>query len=155
MNDVEERFGSTFGGLTWTTGGRTITTTDVLNFAGVSGDFAQLHVNDTFASSTIYGTTIAHGLLTLVVTTTLTSAVRTFPARASYGYERLRFVRPVFPGDTLSARVTVGEYRPRADGQGLVEMAYETVNQHGKTVMVCKHLLLGHPDEVFLEGVPE
>jgi acyl dehydratase len=142
MTETAEHFRATYAGDTRTTAGRTLTTADILNFAGVSGDFAPLHVDEEFARTTPYGGTIAHGLLTLVVTTTLASAVRPFPAIASYGYERLRFVAPVRPGDTVRVRVTTGELTPRAGSTATVGLGYETVNQRGETVLACTHLVL-------------
>lgn len=148
-SELSVRFRKAYEGVSWETAGRTITTADILNFAGVSGDFARLHVDEEFAKSTVFGRTVAHGLLTLIVTTTLAAAVRAFPARASYGYEGLRFVAPVFPGDTVTARVTVGGYEPKADGNGLVGLYYETSNQHGRIVMVCTHVVLVNLEDVF------
>jgi acyl dehydratase len=144
-----ERFQQTYENTRWTTKGRTITTTDILGFAGVSGDFAELHVNEEFARATSYGHTIAHGLLTLTITTTLASSLHVIPGRASYGYDRIRFVAPVLPGDTLSVVVTVGGYRQRPDGLGTVALSYETVNQRQETVMVCSHVLLISLEDVF------
>jgi acyl dehydratase len=142
MAELADQFEAAYSGQTRESLGRTITTADILSFAGVSGDFAQLHVNREFARTTEYERPIAHGLLTLVVSTTLASAARPFRALASYGYERVRFVAPVFPGDTLAVRVTVGAVSARDGGRGTVAVDYETVNQDGTTVMVCTHLLL-------------
>jgi len=142
MIETAKHFRETYAGDTRTSAGRTITTADIVNFAGVSGDFAQLHVDEEFARTTPYGGTIAHGLLTLVITTTLASAVRPFPAIASYGYDRLRFVAPVRPGDTLTVRVSTGELTLRDGGRATVALHYDTVNQRGETVLACTHLVL-------------
>jgi acyl dehydratase len=62
----------------------------------------------------------------------------------SYGYDRLRFVRPVFLNDTIRARVTIKEMREDAKrpAHGIVVEALEVVNQRGETVLVAEHLLL-------------
>jgi acyl dehydratase len=62
----------------------------------------------------------------------------------SYGYDRLRFVHPVFIGDTLHVEVTVKEKRddPKRPNHGIVVEACQVINQKGETVLVCEHLLL-------------
>ena len=61
----------------------------------------------------------------------------------SYGYDRLRFIKPVFIGDTIRARVTVKEKREhKKPGHGVVSELVEVFNQHDETVLACEHLLL-------------
>jgi acyl dehydratase len=66
------------------------------------------------------------------------------PRAMSYGYDRLRFVRPVFLSDTIHVRVTIKELREDAKRpkHGVVVEALEVVNQRGETVLVAEHLLL-------------
>jgi 3-hydroxybutyryl-CoA dehydratase len=121
---------------------RTVTETDVLNFAGVSGDFAPIHTDETFAAGTRYGGRIAHGLLTLSIVTTLIGTGRPFRALASYGYDGLRFVGVVKPGDTVSTEGEVVSARAKGDDHAIVTVRYEARNQSGEVVLVCDHLLL-------------
>jgi acyl dehydratase len=65
------------------------------------------------------------------------------PVAFSYGYDRLRFIKPVFIGDTISARVTIAEKREhKRPDHGLVVERLEVINQRGETVLACDHLLL-------------
>lgn len=122
--------------------GRTMGEADVMQFAGVSGDFERLHTDAEFAGGTMYGQRIAHGLLTLSVTSTLAIPVRPFAALASYGYESIRFVRAVPFGDTVTVELSFGSLRPRNDGTAVVECRYHTFNQRGEIVMTAVHLML-------------
>jgi acyl dehydratase len=61
----------------------------------------------------------------------------------SYGYDRLRFIKPVFIGDTIKVKVTIGEKKMhKKPGMGLITEKVEVFNQHGECVMACDHLLL-------------
>jgi acyl dehydratase len=65
------------------------------------------------------------------------------PLAFSYGYDRLRFIKPVFIGDTIRSRVTIKEKRDhKKPEQGIVVEALEVFNQRGETVLACEHLLL-------------
>jgi acyl dehydratase len=121
---------------------RTITEADILNFAGVSGDFSPIHTDERFASGTRYGTRIAHGLLTLSIVTTLAGSGRPFRALASYGYDGLRFVGVVRPGDTVSVEGEVADARRKDGDHTIVTVRYEATNQAGDVVLACRHLLL-------------
>src|ERR1019366_6849778 len=90
--------------------GRTVTETDVVNFAALSGDWNELHVNEEFARQGHFGRRIAHGALTFSISTGL--AAQTDRSQqpnliAFYGVDRLRFVKPVFLGDTIRLKQTV------------------------------------------------
>ena len=89
------------------------------------------------------GQRIAHGTMTFAIGIGLT-ATEINPKAMTYGYERLRFPRPVFAGDTIRTRVTIGPKRadPKRPGHGIVTEICETTNQRGETVMYCEHLLL-------------
>src|SRR3972149_4557991 len=91
--------------------GRTITEADVVQFAALSGDWNELHVNEEFARRGYFGRRIAHGALILSISTGL--AAQTDPCTypdliAFYGIDRLRFVKPVFLGDPIRLKQTVG-----------------------------------------------
>lgn len=125
------------------TAGRTITETDIVLHAGQSGDFYPHHVDAEFAKASPFGQRIAHGTLIFSIGIGLT-ATDINPAAFSYGYDRLRFVKPVFIGDTIHTRVTVSGKSddPKRPHVGRVVEKCEVVNQRGEVVMACEHILL-------------
>ena len=124
------------------TGGRTVTETDIVIHAGQSGDFFPHHMDEEWCKTQPFKKRIAHGTLIFTVAVGLTAAVINEVAM-TYGYDRLRFVKPVFIGDTIKATVTISEKKDhKKPGYGLVTELVEVFNQHGETVMVCEHVLL-------------
>jgi acyl dehydratase len=123
-------------GETFTTPGRTITDADVTDFAGVSGDFHSLHTDEEFAKRNIFHKRVAHGVLTLAITEGLWMRLGIFEESlvAFYGIDKLRFTKPVFIGDTIRARLVVGEMREKKE-LGLVTVDNEVTNQNGETVL--------------------
>ncbi len=87
---------------------KTITEADVLLFAGVSGDTNSIHVNEEFARRTRFGRRIAHGMLSASLISTALGSKLPGPG-AIYQSQTLKFVAPVYMGDTVEARVTVAE----------------------------------------------
>lgn len=124
------------------TGGRTITETDIVLHAGQTGDFYPHHMDAEWCKTQEFGQRVAHGTLIFGVAVGMTaSAVN--PQAFSYGYDRLRFIKPVFIGDTISVRVTIADKREhRRPGHGMVVERCEVVNQRGEAVLACDHLLL-------------
>ncbi len=123
-------------GSEFLTPGRTVTETDIVNFAGVSGDFTSIHLDETVAKSSPFGTRIAHGVLTLSIVTGFWWRLGiTDHVVAFYGIDKLRFTRPVRPGDTIRARIRVVG-RERRERFGLVTLAHEVLNQEGEAVLV-------------------
>lgn len=124
-------------GMTFETPGRTVTEADIINFAGVSGDFYSLHTDEEYASRTIFRGRIAHGLLVVSIVTGLWFRLGLFEGTliALYGIDRLRFIKPVRPGDTIRARVTVVDKTEKEKG-GLVTLRNEVYNQRGELVAV-------------------
>jgi 3-hydroxybutyryl-CoA dehydratase len=87
---------------------KTIGESDIYNFAGVSGDFNPIHVDREFAANTRFGQRIAHGILTASLVSTVIGTA--LPGKnALYLSQEIKFVAPVFIGDTLTAKVTVLE----------------------------------------------
>jgi len=125
------------------TPGRTITEADLVNFAGVSGDFYSLHVDEEYAKKTMFGRRIAHGLLTLAVVSGFWSKMGLFEGTlvAFYGIDRLRFTKPVYVGDTVRARIEVVGKEERGR-HGLITLRHEVYNQRGEIVMVFDAKLL-------------
>jgi len=98
-------------GDSFTTSGRTITEADVVNFAGVSGDFNHLHTNAERMADSGYGERIAHGALVFSVVTGLLWQARDEAEKrhmvAFYGIDRLRFIKPVFLGETIHVEAEI------------------------------------------------
>ncbi|WP_428939581.1 MaoC family dehydratase [Fontivita pretiosa] len=130
-------------GSTRTTTGRTITETDFVIHAGHSGDFFPHHLDAEFARTTPFGQRIAHGTMTFTIGIGLTASVIN-PVAFTYGYERLRFPKPVFIGDTIRSQVTIAakEDDPKRPQFGRVVEKVEVINQRGECVMACEHVLL-------------
>jgi 3-hydroxybutyryl-CoA dehydratase len=120
---------------------KTISESDVYGFAGISGDFSPNHVDHEYMSTTRYQQRIAHGVLTMALMSTCSTKLIDSlgnPPTVSYGYDRVRFVGPVFFGDTLTARYTVTEVRDDGD-RTLAEVTVH--NQRGELVSVATHIL--------------
>lgn len=65
------------------------------------------------------------------------------PLAMSYGYDRLRFIKPVFIGDTITSRVSIAEKRDfKRPSHGIISEMLEVTNQEGAVVLACEHLLL-------------
>jgi len=115
---------------------RTITEADIVNFAGFSGDFNALHIDETFAQKTPFGRRIAHGIAVLSITTGLSQALGIFEGTilAFLGLE-WNFLKPVFIGDTIHAVQTVGTMREtKKPDRGIMILDCEVINQNGEVV---------------------
>jgi acyl dehydratase len=131
-------------GLEIVTPARTITETDVVAFAGLSGDYHPLHTDDVYAASGPYGKRIAHGLLGLGVTSGLVFRLGVLEKSvlAFRGLE-CTFKRPICVGDTVHAQLKVLGTRamPRIDG-GLVELRVRLYNQEHHLVQTGRWKVL-------------
>lgn len=141
-------FEATDVGDTTVTQGRTITEADIVNFAGVSGDFNHLHTDaDAMADST-FGERIVHGALLFAVMTGLLWQSRDEETReavvAFYGVDRLRFTAPAFIGETVHVRLEVTEKQPRdhPEARGVVRYDAQVVTGDERTVLSCELLSL-------------
>jgi acyl dehydratase len=115
------------------TRGRTITETDIVNFAGLSGDYNPMHTNAVFAETTQFGKRVAHGLLGLSITSGLAYQMGFLEGTviAFTGLE-WKFRAPVFIGDTIQAVVKVTKVREMpAAGGGFVTFDIRLLNQDG------------------------
>jgi acyl dehydratase len=123
--------------------GRTITEADVVIHAGQTGDFYPHHMDAEWCRTQPFGQRIAHGTLIFSVAVGMTAG-EVNPEAFSYGYDRLRFIRPVFIGDTIHVTVTIQEKRdsPKLPGSGIVVELCEVANQRGEIVLACQHLLM-------------
>ncbi|MFV0385092.1 MaoC family dehydratase [Paracoccus sp. (in: a-proteobacteria)] len=122
---------------------RTITEADMVFHAGHSGDYFPHHMDAEFCKDQPFRERIAHGTMTFTIGIGLT-ATEINPRAFTYGYERLRFPKPVYAGDTIRSTVTIGRVSddPKRPGHGQVVEVVETRNQRGETVMYCEHILL-------------
>lgn len=116
--------------------GRTITEHDVMTFAGLSGDYNQLHTNREFCKNNQFGQPIAHGLLGLTVTSGLLSraglAEGTILAFLGLTWD---FTAPIFFGDTVFAKMTVKEKRETSKSdRGIITRQVELINQNAIVV---------------------
>jgi acyl dehydratase len=122
--------------------GRTITETDIVIHAGQTGDFFPHHMDAEWCKTQDFGQRIAHGTLIFSVAVGMTATVIN-PLALSYGYDRLRFIKPVFIGDTIRVRVTIKDKRDHKKPEhGVVSELVEVFNQKNETVLACEHLLL-------------
>jgi oxepin-CoA hydrolase/3-oxo-5,6-dehydrosuberyl-CoA semialdehyde dehydrogenase len=134
-------------GETLLTHRRTVTESDVVNFAGVSGDFFYAHMDDVAARDSIFERRVAHGYFVLSAAAGLFVDPAPGPVLANYGLESLRFVKPVDLGDTIRARLTckqktVKEDREGQVPQGVVAWDVEVTNQDDEAVAVYTILTL-------------
>jgi acyl dehydratase len=119
----------------WESLGRTVTEADIVNFAGLSGDFNPIHVDHEFARTTPFRKPIAHGLLVWTVSSGL--AINSPPMRtlALLSIRDWDFKGPVFIGDTIRVRSKVLSKESRARGRrGVITWGREILNQEGKVV---------------------
>jgi acyl dehydratase len=124
------------------TKGRTVTETDIVIHAGQSGDFFPHHMDEEWCKTQPFKKRIAHGTLIFTIAIGLTADFVNEVAM-TYGYERLRFLKPVFIGDTIRVTVTIKEKKDhKKPSYGLVTELVEAMNQHNELVMVCEHILL-------------
>jgi len=120
---------------------RTITSADIVSFAGLSGDFHPHHLSEPFArNESNFDERVAHGNLVFVLTEGIVSEINR--KALSYGHDNIRYVNPVTIGDTISARRKVLEKEDYNDEMGRILYEYEATNQHGDTVMIDNHIML-------------
>ena len=124
------------------THGRTITETDIVIHAGQSGDFFPHHMDEEWCKTQPFGRRIAHGTLIFTVAIGLT-ADQINDVSMTYGYERLRFIKPVFINDTIRVTITIKDKKEHKKPEyGLVTELVECFNQHNDLVMCCEHILM-------------
>ena len=129
---------------------KTVGESDIYLFAGITGDLSPNHVDREFMKKTAYGRRIAHGsLLVGYMSTASTMILQNYPAAAadmtpvSLGYDRIRFLKPVFINDTITVHYQI-EAVDSARNRSL--SAIEVTNQHGELVAVATHILKWVPN---------
>ena len=122
-------------GQVWESPGRTITETDIVNFAGLSGDFNQIHINHEFARNTPFRRPIAHGLLVQAIGSGLGLYAPPMRTLALLAFREWHFREPVFVGDTIRVRTQVQDKELRGRGKrGVITWQRQLVNQDSKVV---------------------
>jgi 3-hydroxybutyryl-CoA dehydratase len=122
-------------GQEWQSLGRTITEADIVNFAGLSGDFNPIHLDHEFARSTPFHRPIAHGLLVFSVGSGLALYIPPMRTLAFVGIRDWQFKGPVFIGDTVHVHTKIVEKEVRARGRrAVITWFRQIINQEGKVV---------------------
>jgi acyl dehydratase len=122
-------------GQDWLSQGRTITEADIVNFAGLSGDYNPIHVDHEFAKSTLFRRPIAHGLLVWSISSGLSVNYPMMRTLAFTSILEWQFKEPVFIGDTIRARTKVQKIEVRSRGRrAAITWHRDIINQDDKTV---------------------
>lgn len=132
-------------GEIYDTGGRTVEMSDIVNFAGLTGDFYPLHVDESYAAATRFGGRIAHGPLTfsLAVGLVALSGYYGHAVEALIGCDEMRATRPVRPGDTIKVKTEVLKADLSSNPKyGTLELLYSVINQVDETVMTFRWTML-------------
>ena len=120
---------------------KTVAESDIYLFGGISGDLGPNHCDEEYMKKTRYGRRIAHGVLIIGFMSTCSTKIIELAGNqptVSYGYDKVRLVRPVFINDTISVTYTVAS---RDETQGKIWSDVVAKNQHGDVVAVATHIL--------------
>ena len=121
-------------GDSWESQARTITETDIVNFACLTGDFDPLHVDHEAAAQSPFGRPIAHGLLGLAYLAGLSTQSPNVKTDAFLGIKEWKFQKPILVGDTVHVVTRVVAATPSGRRRGCVIWYRELVNQAGEVV---------------------
>lgn len=127
-----------------TSTGRTITEADIITHAGQTGDFYPHHMDAEWCKTQPFGARMAHGTLILSVSVGMLAGEINESAM-SYGYDKVRFIAPVFIGDTITSKAEIIAKRDHAKKPlefGMVDEQVTVTNQKGETVIAFIHLYL-------------
>jgi len=127
--------------------GRTVTEADVVMFAGISGDWNELHTNAEHMKNSLFGQRIAHGMLTLSIASGLSLRAgqrQAVEVLAFLGMDNVRFMAPVFIGDTIRVESEVLEARPSKSRPetGVLKFKNTVKNQRNETVAAWETALM-------------
>jgi len=127
---------------------KTVSESDIYQFAGITGDFSPNHVNKAYMEKSSYGRLMAHGALIVGFMSTVSTQIIAHSREAeetpvSVGYDKVRFLKPVFLGDTITVAYTVSEIDVvrRRSTAGI-----EVTNQNDELVAVASHILQWVPN---------
>jgi oxepin-CoA hydrolase/3-oxo-5,6-dehydrosuberyl-CoA semialdehyde dehydrogenase len=120
---------------------RTVTEADIVNFAGISGDYFYAHTDETSLEGSIFEKRVAHGYFVISAAAGLFVDPKKGPVLANYGLDSLRFTQPVYVGDTIQVKLTCKRKTEKEDRegqipQGVVEWAVEVSNQKNEIVAI-------------------
>jgi acyl dehydratase len=123
---------------------RTITEADVVNFAGLSGDFNPLHTDETFAASTPFKTRIAHGMLSMAVATGLANQLGIFEGTTlALLSQTIKYTGAVKFGDTIRLKLKVGEKKESSKpDRGIITFENQILNQNDEVVVETQWVLM-------------
>lgn len=121
-------------GDTTETIGRTITESDVVNYANATGCWFPLHTDKEFAASTMFGDRVVQGTFLVGLSEGLLFQNRETSIRANAGIGEITFHQPVYIDDTVRYTAEIVDKTPRDDDHGIVTAAIRCQNQHGETV---------------------
>ena len=124
--------------------GRTVTEADVVNFAGVSGDYNPLHTDEEFGKTTPFGSRIAHGVLELAIATGQANQLGVFEGTTiALMQQVIKYTGAVKFGDTIHLELRVAEKKETSKpDRGIVTFDATVLNQHGKAVLEGQWTLL-------------
>jgi acyl dehydratase len=119
---------------------KTVSESDVYMFAGITGDFDQNHVDEEFCKKTSFGHRIAHGALLIGYTSAASTQILHAFDRpmVTLGYDRIRFLKPVYFGDTITVDYEITDVVPEKER---ILSRIEVSNQRGELVMVATHVM--------------
>ena len=120
---------------------RTITETDIVNFAAFSGDWYPLHTDREYAKNTQFGERIAHGMLVLSVASGLIP-LDDMAIIAFYGLDKVRFLSPTKIGDTIHVELEVIDKQDKGEHTGIVSLTQSIKNQREEDVTIATMKLL-------------
>lgn len=129
-----------------TTFRKTVTEADVVLFAGLTGDLAPQHIDDEYMATHPAGERIAHGSLVLALTSTAAARLceQEQVTAVSYGYDRVRFIRPVFLGETVTVEYRIDTVDPSTHKAHAQMRA--TTRRGEQLVLVGTHVLYCYPE---------
>ncbi len=123
--------------------GRTVTEADVVNFAGLSADFNNMHIDEEFAKKTVFKTRVAHGLCVLSISSGLWFTMPRLATIAFMGLEDWRFSGAVKFGDTIKIKRRLAEKREhKRPNMGFLIWELDVLNQEDEVVQKGKWVIL-------------
>ena len=129
--------------------GRTITEADIVLHAGQTGDFYPHHMDSEWCKTQVFGQRVAHGTLILSVAVgSLAGEIN--EAAFSYGYDKVRFIAPIFIGDTITSHAEIvakREHAKKPEEFGIVDEQVSVINQRGETVLAFVHVYMIERDK--------
>jgi acyl dehydratase len=124
-------------GKEYVSASRTITEADIVHFAGISGDYNPLHIDEEYCKKTIFGTRIAHGPLVYSIAAGLLFQLHLYDDTliAFLGFDSLKFTKHVIAGDTITAKISVIEKRETSKpDRGVMKRSLKVYNQNNEMV---------------------